>query len=303
MSNDKLPTVPPAPKRKLPPVQLSVAPDDGQLPVVARAPNPIKALHKFADRSEDLGNHYFRLMAASEKLGLVIKYPHTVDGPKIMETARVELRKYDNYFREEAKELERQRDTFDPSEAYDEEGDVLEDRVWKHIGLLVSSFPNANPGNADAYVGAMVGEVLTVSFSEMALKLACSQIRKTKDFTPTTAEVIKAIEEQQEQWAGRSMAITCCDEVAEELREELKVATELVAAEEVKREEACLAAEAKKRADDELRAQPLVLGDRVNWCHRHCGGVIVNVLNDFGDVMSESADVVFDDAFRQRCFL
>jgi hypothetical protein len=134
-----------------------------------------------------------------------------------------------------------------------------------HIRMLLASFPNANPGNAEAYLGAMVEEVLAAFPSVPALESACSHIRKTVKFPPTIAEVIEAVDEQNDLWSDRFMAIADCATRAESLRRELKAATELVAAEQVKREEQRLAAEEKKRADDELRATPLVVGVRVRW--------------------------------------
>jgi hypothetical protein len=264
MSN-KLPAVTAPPKKgKLPPVQLPAVTNGQQLSAVARAPHPIKALHKFADRAENLKEHYGRLNRALKNMGRVLEMRRLVDAQKYLDEASAGLSWHDNYCRGQARQLQQESEIFDPAEAYDDDGDVIEARVWAHIGLLLSSY-NANSGNEEAYVGAMVGEVLTVQFSEVALKLACSQLRKKLKFLPTTAEVIEAIEEQQELWADRSSAISCCDEVAEELREKLKVATELEAADKVKREEERRAREEKKRADDELRAKPLAVGDRVKY--------------------------------------
>jgi hypothetical protein len=264
--SSKLPTVAPPPKKgKLPPIQLPALTNGQQLPAVARALNPIKALHNFADKARDLKEHCARMVAACENLDGLIRFPYAADRQKYVDTASKLLSRYDSDFHEMAKELRSQKGIFNPRDAYDEDGAVVEERVWKHIGLLLSSYPNANPGNEEAYVSAMVGEVLTVRFSEIALKLACSQIRKTSKFPPTTAEVIEAIEEQQELWSSRCDAIECCEDIAEELREKLKVATEIVAAQQAEREEQRRAAQEKKRADDELRAKPLEVGDRVRW--------------------------------------
>jgi hypothetical protein len=104
--------------------------------------------------------------------------------------------------------------------------------------------------------------------SLVVLESACSQIRRTSKFPPTTAEVIKAIREQVELWEPRLNAIYGCENVVGLLRAELKAATEVVAAAEAERQERARIAAEKKRADDELRAQPLKAGDRV----RHKSG-------------------------------
>ena len=180
--------------------------------------------------------------------------------------------------------------------------------MWLHLGTLLSGYPDANVGNAESYIGNMVGEVLTVCNSEMALKLARSHLLKTLKFQPRCAEVVEAIKQQQEFWWPKSEAIKFCDETAEELREALKQATEMVAA--AKAERARIAAE-KKRADDELRAQPLEVGDRVRHksAHHLGAGQIVriysdgyaNVAYDCGRAYSNSInDLRADDSRRSR---
>jgi hypothetical protein len=285
--DDKLPAViPPAPKkRKLPPPQLSVvAPDGQQLPAVARAPNPIKALKKFADRLDDLKGHFDWLQELRKKdIAKVRRYPLNPDeAQKVLDFAIIALRLYDEEWREKAKELDRDYDEiFNPTSAYDEDDEITEDQVSKHIGLLLGSYPNANPGNDDAYVRVMIGEVLAECPTVVVLESACSQIRRANKFPPTTAEVIEAINEQNGVWSPRLRAMWNCNDSAWLLRKELAEVTELVADARVKAEEWRLAAEEKKRADDEkkrlddeLRAQPLELGDRVQHHHMGRGSIV-----------------------------
>ena len=183
-----------------------------------------------------------------------------------------------------------------PDSAYDEDGDITEEQVRKHIGLLLSSYPNANPGNEEAYVGMMVGEVLTECPSVIVLESACSQLRRTNKFPPTTAEVIEAIKEQEELWSPRRIAIYSCSSSAWLLREELTAVTELVAAHRLKVEEQRRVREEKKRADDELRAKPLVVGDRVRCTDHHAAsGVIVDIWEE-DTFHHRGMYVVFDDA-------
>jgi len=132
--------------------------------------------------------------------------------------------------------------------------------------VLLASFPNANPGNSEAYVGMMVEEVMAEDdVSLVVLESACSQIRRTSKFPPTTAEVIEAIREQVELWEPRLVAIDSYELEVGWIEGELKAATELVATAQAEREKQRQAAEEKKRADDELRAQPLAFGARVRY--------------------------------------
>jgi hypothetical protein len=234
------------------------------------------------------------MMDLDRNLTTLAKHPGLANEVSWLDDAATELTWYEKQGRSLEMELELQRDIFEPLAAYDEDGDILEDRVWLHIGLLLSGYPNANPGNAEAYLGAMVGEVLTLRISEVSLKLACSQIRKTSTFPPSTAEVVEAIKQQERLWEKRSMAISGCETVAEYLRKGIQAATEAIAALDAQREEDRRLVEEKKRADEALRALPLVVGDRVSSPRGdRPAGVIV-------DIRGQGADVVFDDAKRQQ---
>jgi hypothetical protein len=83
--------------------------------------------------------------------------------------------------------------------------------------------------------------------------------------------VIEAIREQAKLWEPRLDAIHSCGNVVGWMRDELKAATELVATAQAEWEKQRQAAEEKKRADDELRAQPLKVGDRVRGCGKYAG--------------------------------
>jgi hypothetical protein len=273
MSAAKPPIVTAAPKKDgVPPVQspavtngqLPVAMAGGQLPVVAKAVGrPIRALKQFADAAEYLREHYDRLQKVRKGLDKVCRNPRGADTPKYLEEGRWFERR-DKHFREVARDLKVALEQFNPENAYDDNYQLTETRVRTHIAMLVGSIPNATPGNPEAYVGMMVEEVMaTEGVTLPALESACSQIRRTVKFTPSISEVIEAIQEQIKLWEPRFDAIHDWDDAAGMLRDELKVATELVAVEPVKREEQRRAAAEKKAADDALRVQPLALGDRV----------------------------------------
>jgi hypothetical protein len=163
----------------------------------------------------------------------------------------------------------------------------------------MTASPNANPGNSEAYVGMMVEEVMAEDdVSLVVLESACSQIRRTSKFPPTTAEVIEAIREQVELWDPRFNAIHSCENVVGWIRDELTAAQDELTAAKAERERERLAAEEKKRADDELRAQPLKVGDRVqNKRAYHMGpGTIADASKDGFYICYDSMATGYVDA-------
>jgi hypothetical protein len=231
---------------------------NGQLPLVAKATRPLRALNDFANRAEDLRQYVRGIQKAFR--GLELARQHSpAEAQKHLDQASTVLAQFDKTYSELAKELALDRVKFDPPDAYDEDDEITETRVRQHIALLLSCYSNANPGNPEAYVGMMVEEVMAACPTLVVLESACSKLRRTLKFLPAISEVIEAIEEQDALWTPRLSAIDDCADFVEELRNDLKTATELVAAEKAKQ----LAAEEKQRADDELRAKPLGVGDRV----------------------------------------
>jgi hypothetical protein len=259
----KLPAVP-AKKSKLPAVQLPAV-ANGQLPVVAKAFHPVRALRDFANRADDLLDCSDRVMKMRSQLRSVRQCPHASNAQKLFEEAANVLDDSEGT-RELLQELRVEAQKFDPPDATDDDYCILEEVVRTHVALLLASFPNAKPGNEEVYVGMMVEHVLAENPSPVVLESACAQIRKSAKFPPTTAEVIEAINEQKKLWGPRLVAIDYFELRVESLRSELAVTTELVAAAKVKNEERMRAVEEKKRIDDALRAQPVAVGDRVHCC-------------------------------------
>ena len=274
MSKKKLPSIPP----QVPPAQLPAA-TSGQLPAVAKATHPVRALKDFAASADELARHYGQLKRARRNIRSVRETPYQANAQKDLDEAGVLLSRHDKNVRELAKELELALDKrFSPDDAYDDDYQLTEERVRAAIALLLASFPNANPGNSEAYVGMMVEEVMAEDdVSLVVLESACSQIRRTSKFPPTTAEVIEAIREQAELWEPRFNAIDSCERGVGWMRDELTAAQgELTAATAAREERERIALE-KKRADDVLRAQPLKVADRVRCCGtyaRHGTGTI-----------------------------
>jgi hypothetical protein len=279
MSKKKLPSIPP----QVPPAQLPAA-TSGQLPAVAKATHPVRALKDFTAMADDLADHYGQLKRARRNIRSVRETPYQANAQKDLDEAGALLSRRDEYFRKLVKKLELAlNERFSPDDAYDDDYQLTEECVRAAIALLLASFPNANPGNSEAYVGMMVEEVMAEDdVSLVVLESACSQIRRTSKFPPTTAEVIEAIREQAELWEPRLDAIHECEKVIGWMRDELTAAQgELTAATAAREERARIAAE-KKRADDELRAQPLKIADRVqNKRAYHMGpGTIADASSD-----------------------
>jgi hypothetical protein len=262
----------------------------------AKATHPVRALRDFAASADQLARHYGQLDRARQNIQIVRQCPYVADAQKYLDEAGALLSRYDKNFGRLAKELELAlNERFSPDEAYDDDRRLLEARVRAAIALLLASFPNANPGNSEAYVGMMVEEVMAEDdVSLVVLESACSQIRRTSKFPPTTAEVMEAIREQAELWEPRFNAIHSCEHVVGWFRDELKAATEVVAAANAEREERARIAAERKRADDELRAQPLKLGDRVRHksaCHLSPGTIVRICSDGFADVAYDGGRV------------
>jgi hypothetical protein len=257
MSKQKFPTIPP----QKPPAKLPAATsgqNGQQLPAVAKAAHPVRALKHFTATADDLAEHYGKLQKARENIRSVRQSPNVANAQKYLDEARALLSRHDKCFCELPKELKIALDErFSPDDAYDEDYRLTEERVRAAIALLLASCPNANPGNSEAYVGMMVEEVMAEDdVSLVVLESACSQIRRSSKFPPTTAEVIEAIREQVELWEPRLNSIHSCEHVVRWIRDELTAAQDELTAATAEREERARIAQEKKRADDELRAQP-----------------------------------------------
>ena len=100
-------------------------------------------------------------------------------------------------------------DNYEADEDSDGEHVVLSDaHIAKRIGILVASFANANPGNAEGYVTMLIEHVHAVEgLTEVALESACREIVETQKFPPAIAEVLSVIKRQMDQWRERRYAI------------------------------------------------------------------------------------------------
>jgi hypothetical protein len=124
--------------KKLPPVKLPAV-TGGQLPVVAKArTRPVRALKEFADRAQNLTKHHDMAGKSRGLLDSVRRHPDASDAQKVLDDASAVLASYDKRFREEVKELAADLAKFNPEDAYDDDCNITEERVTKHIGVLLS---------------------------------------------------------------------------------------------------------------------------------------------------------------------
>jgi hypothetical protein len=75
--------------------------------------------------------------------------------------------------------------------------------VAEQIGLLLASFQNARPGTPKVFGKMVVEEVYANGPNACVLESACRLVRRTKDFPPSIAEVLKAIKEEGSAWCKR----------------------------------------------------------------------------------------------------
>jgi hypothetical protein len=125
---------------------------------------------------------------------------------------------------------------FDPPENYedDDEGeDVLcQAYIAKRIGVMVASFPNANPACPDGYVRMLIEHVSATKASALSLESACREIVETQKFAPAISEVMEVIAKHIDEWSQRRFVIR---EVENRRRGKI---TALVEREEEKRKQA-----------------------------------------------------------------
>jgi hypothetical protein len=81
--------------------------------------------------------------------------------------------------------------------------DALASRRTEQIALLLASFQNARPGTPKVFGRMLTEEVYANSPNACVLESACRQVRRTKDFPPSIAEVLKAIDKEGDAWCER----------------------------------------------------------------------------------------------------
>jgi hypothetical protein len=75
--------------------------------------------------------------------------------------------------------------------------------VAEQVGLLIGSFPNANPHCGEVYTRLLIEEIMAANPRATVLEATCRQIRRTATFAPTVAELLKVLREQAVLWEDR----------------------------------------------------------------------------------------------------
>jgi hypothetical protein len=87
------------------------------------------------------------------------------------------------------------------------ESEITRRVVTEKVGLLIGSFPNAGPHNPEAYMGMMIEEIIAANPSASGLEATCRELRRTKNFAPSTAEVLKELHKQEAELWGECLCI------------------------------------------------------------------------------------------------
>ena len=162
-------------------------------------------------------------------------------------------------------------DWIDPSEPpdwRDEDGDVQRAQVSKMLAIFMGSFPTSNIKQPQIFTMQLLDDVMEREPSYAVLESTCRALRRTQKFMPSIAEFVAELDKQEDEWGARGGAHWWALNTYNKLVAGIPAAEAQLTAEQAEREKQRQAAEEKKRAGDELRAQPLKAGDRV----RHKSG-------------------------------
>jgi hypothetical protein len=111
---------------------------------------------------------------------------------------------FDRYWkmfeRDELYRQRKQRWVKRPNGGYYTEREITRRVVLEKIGLLIGSFPNATPHSIEVYVGMLAEEIIAADPSVSGLEATFREIRRSKTFLPTIAEVLKEFYQQEAFW-------------------------------------------------------------------------------------------------------
>jgi hypothetical protein len=186
-----------------------------------------------------------------------------------------------------------QDDWIDPSEPLDwrdEDGDVQRAQVSKMLAIFMGSFPTSNIKQPQIFTMQLLDDVMEREPSYAVLESTCRELRRTQKFMPSIAEFVAELDKQEDEWGARGGAHWWALDTYKKLVTGIPAAEAQLAAEQAGREKQRQAAEEKKRADDELRAQPLKAGDRVRNKRAYQMGP-----GTIADVFGDGFHVCYDD--------
>ena len=77
------------------------------------------------------------------------------------------------------------------------------EQVQEQLALLLGAFPSSNTPDPMVYSRMMLNEVMAAEPSVITLTMACSKLRRTLQWPPSIADVLKAIREEEACWKYR----------------------------------------------------------------------------------------------------
>jgi hypothetical protein len=87
--------------------------------------------------------------------------------------------------------------------------------VSEQMALLLASFQNSRPGTPKAFGRMIIEEVYANNPNACTLESACRRVRRTHDFPPSIAEMLKAIDKEGDAWCSRWEYLDSDDNAAE----------------------------------------------------------------------------------------
>jgi len=100
------------------------------------------------------------------------------------------------------------------------------EQIKEQLALLLGAFPSSNAPDPMVYSRMMFNEVVAAGPSVIAVAMACSELRRTLQWPPSIADVLKAIREQEMRWQYR---LRCASAIANDYAEALSKLLERIA--------------------------------------------------------------------------
>jgi len=112
------------------------------------------------------------------------------------------------------------------------------EQIQKQLAALLGAFPSSYAPDPTVYSRMMLNEVMTAEPSIIVLAMACAELRRTRQWPPPIADVLKAIQEQELRWQHyRRDASTILDTHAEALSKLCRHRARLARSDEEKKAE------------------------------------------------------------------
>lgn len=166
---------------------------------------------------------------------------------------------------DERNEVDNLMNRCEPDDWRDQNGRPLKSEIAKMLAIHMGSIPMPSNIDVAVFTRVLLDDVMALAPSFYELESACRELRTTKDWHPSIAEVITAIKKQQSEWRKRSTAVCFIEQDYGDLVEAIAKAEAQLAA-DAERERQRAADAERRKADAERKAaksQPLAVGDRV----------------------------------------